>query len=373
MLNPPESVGHRRVAPRSLALGKLLSNTGKVLEVLQQFIRFPAFGFTAMLPLLGAATVTRQLASHQTLGLLGVALAFHGFSYVLNDVIDLPLDRTQSLRAEAPLVRGLIRPGTALAFALLQAPAAFVITAWLGGESSAYLALGAAFVLMAVYDALGKRTTFPPATDLIQGVAWGALVFYGASMASASPTTLTVYLFAFVVVYIVMLNGVHASLRDLANDLARGMRSTAILLGARPRGAGQLAIPRRLRLYAWALQAASVGLLGWPLLQNKLDYQPVARIGTLIALSLLSVRSVRLLARIVSPNNGHAERARAVGAYLFASLSSLIVLFALYLDPAMLAVLLLACLGPLLPARIRRLARPLPRPPVTPATRAKSS
>ena len=225
---------------------------------------------------------------------------------------------------------------------------------------------------MAVYDAWGKRAAFPPATDLIQGGAWGALVFYGAGMAPAEPDRLTVYLFAFVVVYIVMLNGVHASLRDLANDLAYGMRSTAILLGARPRNAGQLAISRRLRLYAWVLQAASIGLLWWPLLQNALGYGTLAWLATFVALSLLSARSARLLARIVSPNSDHAERARSVGAYLFASISSLVVLYALYLDPAIMAVLLVVCLAPLLLPRLRRRVKaPAPRP-IIPATRARS-
>lgn len=371
-LNPPEVAADRPARASPSALGRLLTQSGRVLNIIQQFIRLPAFGFTAMLPLLGAASVTPSLTARQVLGLLGVALAFHCYSYVLNDVIDLPLDRTQSLRAKDPLVRGAIRPGLALAFALCQLPAALVITAWLGGDLGAYAALGAGFVLMAIYNVWGKRTPLPPVTDVIQGLAWGALVFYGAGVQPGSLTGLTIDLFAFAVVYIVLINGVHASLRDLANDLACGMRSTAILLGARPRPAGRLAIPRRLQLYAWALQALSIGLLLAPLCQNAMGYGPLAWTGTFIAILLLSARCLGCVAVILSPASSHADLTRALGAYLFASLSSLVALMALYLEPGGLVALLAACLTPLLPKSIRQAISAWRGRSATPATRAKS-
>ena len=341
------------------AIGKLLAKTWHVLGVFQLFVRFPAFSFTAMLPLLGAATVAPQLTGHQALGLVGVAFAFHSFSFVLNDVIDLPVDRTQSLRSEAPLVRGAIRPWQALVFALFQAPLALVITVWLDGEGWSYVALGAAFSLMAVYNLWGKRTIVPLLTDVAQGVAWAALVVYGASLTSGHLTSLTLNLFAFVVVYIILINGVHGSLRDLANDLKWGMRSTAILLGARPRNATQLVIPQRLVLYALALQALLVGLLLLPLIQNHFGYTPTAWAITLAAILLLTARCLRLLAIIIAPNSSHADLAGAIGPYLFASLSCLVALFALYLDQELLAVLLVVCIVPLLPNRARQVIQAL--------------
>ena len=365
-VDPPEFADDAPVQAWPSGMGRFMAKSGRVLDVLQRFIRLPAFGFTAMLPLLGAASVTPHIAAGKVLGLLGVALAFHCYSYVLNDVIDLPLDRTQSLRAESPLVRGVIRPGQALAFALFQPSVALLITAGLGGEARTYAALSAGFALMTLYNLWGKRASLPPVTDVIQGAAWGALVFYGAGMQAGSMPGLTINLFAFVVVYIVLINGVHGSLRDLSNDLAWGMRSTAILLGARPRSGGRVAIPGRLRLYAWTLQGLCIGLLFAPLFQNALGHGPVAWAGTFIALLLLSARCLRLATIILSPNSSHADLARALGAYLFASLSSLVALYALYLEPGMLVALLAACVAPLLPKPIRQAAawrdRPLHQP-----------
>ena len=198
-----------------------------------RFIRFSALGATAILPLLGAASVAPRIEPALLLGLLAAALLFHCFAYVLNDVIDLPIDRLEPQRATFPLVRGMVSPAQALAFALAQVPLAFALTAWLGGGPAAFGALALAFALMTVYNLWGKRAPFPPLTDLAQGLGWAALVVYGAALAGP-PTPLTAALAAFEVVFILLINGVHGPLRDLANDLRCGARTTAILLGARP-------------------------------------------------------------------------------------------------------------------------------------------
>ena len=381
MRQPPGCVNHGVSQRVSSPVGRPLAKTWHVVRAVQVFIRFPAFGFTAMLPLLGAATVSPHLTPQQMLGLVAVAFAFHCFSYVLNDVVDLPVDRTQPLRAGAPLVRGAIRPWQALVFALSQAPLALVITIWLEGEGRSIGALGAAFALMAVYNLWGKRAILPLVTDVAQGMAWGGLVLYGASLRSghltpveqASLCPLTLNLFAIVVVYIVLINGVHGSLRDLDNDLKWGMRTMATLLGARPRSAAQLAIPRRFAIYAWALQALLAGLLLLPLVQNAFGYAPIAWVITLAAVLLFTARSLRLFATIVANSGDRAERVSAIGPYLFASLSGLVALFALYLDRELLAVLLVACIAPLLPYGLpqvmKAVRRPFSRP--TPTTTAK--
>jgi 4-hydroxybenzoate polyprenyltransferase len=134
----------------------------------QQLIRFPALAFTLMLPLLGAATASSEPPLGQLVTLLVVGLMFHTFAYVLNDVIDLPIDRTHPMRQHEPLVRGAILPQQALFLALIQIPLAFMLTYWSGGTIVAYSALVGAFALLAVYDLFSKRTAFPPLIDFAQ-------------------------------------------------------------------------------------------------------------------------------------------------------------------------------------------------------------
>ncbi len=225
-----------------------------------RFIRVSAFGATALLPLLGAASHGAPVRSEQIAGLLGIALSFHIFAYVLNDVIDLPIDRLEPQRQTFPLVRGLLTARQALAIALAQVPVAVVLAGMLGLHAPGIAALGAAFALMSVYNVWGKRCRWPFLTDLAQGLGWAALLLVGAYLPGHTPAALTWALVAFEVVFILLINGAHGSLRDLANDLRCGARTMAIWLGARP-GDSQRAVILPVQMSAYALLLHSAALL----------------------------------------------------------------------------------------------------------------
>ncbi len=266
---------------------------------LYRFFRLSAAGATLVLPLLGAASVERGLTMGRASRLLGVAAAFHAFAYVHNDVCDLEVDRTQPLRAAYPLVRGAITQREAMAIALGAAGAAFAIDAAGDGRPGESLppavgrraCLGAALALMGAYNRWGKRASFPPLTDLLQALGWAALIGYGA-LSEGRPTRLTGLLASYELLLILMVNGVHGALRDLENDAARGARTTAIMLGARQREDGGLAVPAALAAYALALQAALLALPLWGAAANVAGYAPrerraaVAGAGAVTALTL---------------------------------------------------------------------------------------
>jgi 4-hydroxybenzoate polyprenyltransferase len=219
------------------------------------FIRCSALGVTVFFLLLGAASAgaSPDTGARPPLALAVVALAFHVYAYVGNDVVDLPIDRTAPARGRGPLVRGTVRPGTAAVVAAVQVPVAAVAAGW-GGGTAAVLALLAACLLMLVYNLWGKRTPVPQATDLVQGLGWAALTLTGAFIAGR-PGPATGWLLAFITFYIVLANGVHGSIRDVRNDLRHQVRSTAILLGTRPGPGRSLTVPAVVARYAYTLQA----------------------------------------------------------------------------------------------------------------------
>ncbi|HME69055.1 MAG TPA: UbiA family prenyltransferase, partial [Myxococcota bacterium] len=232
---------------------KALRSFCKRLVLLDRFVRLHYFGFTSMLILLGAAAVspvTDPAAASTNSGpdkflvggLLLVGLCFHIYSYVLNDVIDLDLDRTQRRRRLDPLVRGFVSREVALAFALLQFPLAFLLTLHLVhfqliANTPAFTALGVGFLLILVYNLWGKVCPFPPFTDLIQGLGWGSLVLVGALVADKH-TDLnqlldrTGPLLAYATGFILLINGVHGGLRDLWTDKEQKKITTALFFGA---------------------------------------------------------------------------------------------------------------------------------------------
>ncbi len=229
------------------------------LRAVYLFIRFPALSYTALLPLLGAGSVSPAFGVGHLLPLLAVAVMFHTFAYVINDLVDLPLDRTERWRADYPLVRRSITPDAALAVALLQVPGAFVTTWLMEWAAEAHVMLLTALSMMTVYNLWGKRCTVPLLTDAVQGVAWAAFVLYGA-WTVGEPGVVSWLLSAHAFVFTVMINGVHGSLRDLANDWRCRARTTAIYLGARPAGESGIVLPRRFVAYVLVLQGAVVGI-----------------------------------------------------------------------------------------------------------------
>jgi len=272
------------------------------LQVTDRFVRIHFLFFSSLLPLLGASTVRRDLDGGQIAALLGVGLCFHIYSYVLNDVTDLPVDRTQPSRQRDPLVRGAVQPWQALLVALVQIPLTVPLTMWLGGGGAAYAALAVGFALMAVYNVWGKSCPVPPLTDAAQGIAWGSLAIYAALALGAEPTGLTWVVGAYGAGFILQINGIHGGLRDLDNDLASGARTTAIFLGARPGPCGRLVVPVGVPVFAFSVFAGLVALVLLPLWRNDFAYDPDLRGIMLAVTGTLFLVNLFLLTTVVRPN-----------------------------------------------------------------------
>src|SRR3954468_20922873 len=87
------------------------------LMTLCRLIRLQPLLFTVVWPLLALTATRSDNSERELLFVIAIAVSFHVYSYVLNDVIDLPIDRTRPERAWDPLVRSLIAPSHALVVA----------------------------------------------------------------------------------------------------------------------------------------------------------------------------------------------------------------------------------------------------------------
>jgi len=219
-------------------------------------IRVSALGFTLLLPLVGAASMAANPGLARMGRLMLVAVSFHVFAYVLNDVVDLWLDRSEPLRADSPLVQGAVGRGRLIMLACAQLPIAFGLAWALGAHRAALAMLGLAFAAMAVYDVYGKRCRWPLLTDAVQSIGWCALVNVGAWWDGPVWATRTGWIAAYVFFCVMLVQGVHGGLRDLTNDQRGGARTTAIWLGARPGPATGLVLSRAMVGYAVVLQVA---------------------------------------------------------------------------------------------------------------------
>ena len=221
-------------------------------SILPTFLRFEYLSVAVIFPLLGAATATEQLDGFHLLGILGVAIAFHIYVSLMNDIIDLPLDRTNPARAHYPLVSGAISTTTALTITLLQIPLAAAVIYWQSGPLATYLAMAMAFGMMTIYNMWGKRSPFPPAIDIIQGIGFSSLTLYGAAL-TGGLTPLSWLAFTLGVLWMVIIN-LLGGLRDLHSDLAFGVNTTPIYFGMRPSGKEET-LPAFVPYYGYVLHA----------------------------------------------------------------------------------------------------------------------
>jgi 4-hydroxybenzoate polyprenyltransferase len=339
------------------------------LQAFGLFVRLSALGTTLAVPLLGAASVSPGLPWRTAAVIVIVAFGYHLFAYVLNDVVDLPIDRHEPRRAVSPLVRGTVRPGHALALALAAVPLTLAVAAAASGAEPgggrAVAALATAFVLMAVYDLWGKRSPVPWLLDLVQGLGWAALLLYGAAVRGPW-TALTWWLFAFWTCFIVLANGVHGGLRDLENDARCGARSTAIVMGARADAGGRLVVPRRTVAYAWTLHAALLAIVLGAWSWAGLGYGWGTNAATLLAILALTAAGGWALSEAVSAGGDPATLRLAGTLHLLLLMALPVALLLPSLRPGFRALVVLGFLVPLaglgwMPDLVRWAGHPLGR------------
>lgn len=320
-----------------------------LLAEIGRFGRFSVLGFSLILPVAGAATVSAHVTVAQIAALLAVALAFHIFGYVSNDVCDLPIDRTEPLRAGSPLVRGLVSPRVAFAIAMIPVPLAAALHLAAGGDPAAAAVLMTGMGFGWIYNAYGKRIAAPLVSDVAQALAWVALALYGALTMRSALTLAFDWLGATVVLYVLLVNGLHGGLRDLANDARHGAKTTAILLGARAMDDGRLLVPRGLKLYGLALHVLILVIAVLAVGERW----PAAAIAVVIAHALLLILAFKAL----RPAASRAEMVHAGFAHLFLSIGVVFIPFALFGNRATAATIIAVYALPVVVLAIRMTRR----------------
>jgi 4-hydroxybenzoate polyprenyltransferase len=315
-----------------------------------RFCRFSVLGFSLLLPLAGAATVSRDVTAAQVAAMLAVALAFHIAGYVSNDVFDLALDRTEPLRAGSPLVRGLVPPRAAFAIAVLPVPLAVLLHRLAGGPPAAASMLLAGMALGLAYNAFGKRIPLPFVSDAIQSLAWIALALYGALTTGAPPTRALLWLVVSLFVYVMMVNGLHGGLRDLANDRRCGAKTTAILLGTRVDDDGRLLLPRRVAVYGVVLHVLML-IAGIAATSNS----PIGALLVVLAYAALFVAG----RNAVRPTEDRKTMLRAGFVHLFLSIGVVFLPFVFHGNAVVAATMIAVYGAPVLVLALRMRKRPL--------------
>ncbi|UCE36248.1 MAG: UbiA prenyltransferase family protein [Thermoplasmata archaeon] len=201
---------------------------GKIRERLKLY-RLYAAGFMAFLPCLGVLS-TGLWDRILLIKLFIIGLMGHGAGYILNEIVDIPMDsKSKSLRNK-PLIKGTISLREAKAYVWLFGIIGVVITPFFFQRLYVVLFLYLSFCLGISYALFSKRI---PGMEIIYGLWAVVFTLAGALSTGFWPTNLTKILILMMGIVMFFNVAVIGGLKDIVHDPKGGGRTTAWSMGVR--------------------------------------------------------------------------------------------------------------------------------------------
>ncbi len=206
-----------------------------------------------------AAGVTGNVSSlpfNLALFLIG-AFAMRGAGCTWNDITDRDLDALVERTRSRPIPAGQVSVPRAAAFLVIQS--LIGLTVLLQFNRFAVATGIASLVIVAVYPFM-KRITFWPQIVLGLAFSWGALMGFAVVLGRIDATALLLY--AGSIAWVIGYDTIYAH-QDAEDDALIGIKSTALLFGARTPRALVVFYAAAVVLIGAALALAGAGLLAW--------------------------------------------------------------------------------------------------------------
>jgi len=221
-------------------------------------------GLTGISPVLGAISM-------QEYRLLPLFLLFlvgffgHVYGFVVNDIMDLGIDKLSDELKDRPLVSGKISKKAAWTFALLSMIFAFLIAIFLAFHyysffSFPFLILSALFIT--IYDVISKKY---PAMDVFVAGGIFLLILYGATSINPHLTSLAWVICGLGTIQVLFMQFIAGGLKDAEHDYKAKAKTLAISLGVKCEDK-KLFIPFPFKSLAYGIQIVDIILLFMPLL-----------------------------------------------------------------------------------------------------------
>jgi 4-hydroxybenzoate polyprenyltransferase len=198
----------------------------------------------------------RQLPLVIALFLVG-AFAMRGAGCTWNDITDRDLDARVERTRSRPIPAGQVSVKQAAIFLVAQALVGLAVLVQF--NRFAILTGIASLIIVAVYPFM-KRITFWPQIVLGLAFSWGALMGFAVTLGRIDATALMLY--AGSIAWVIGYDTIYAH-QDAEDDALIGVKSTALLFGARTRPALVLFYALAVILIGVALWLAGAGLAAW--------------------------------------------------------------------------------------------------------------
>jgi 4-hydroxybenzoate polyprenyltransferase len=234
-------------------------------------IRLPGLAGLSMAPVFGAicqidvgVNINIQILS--LLFLIGIIKSIYGF--VLNDYIDIEIDRLSQEADKRPLVTGAISKQNALTLCVSCVIFTFLIVFLFFFDDSrffyyALLIITLAAIIGTIYNVYGKKFV---GSDVFAASADALFVLVGAFLVTENEMisifTWTVFLLYFTQIF--FMNAVVGGIKDADHDYKFGVRNIAYRFGVRMTKENRLTIPTRFKIFGLTIRIFSSLILFVP-------------------------------------------------------------------------------------------------------------
>ena len=185
------------------------------------------------------------------------AFVMRGAGCTWNDITDRDLDALVERTRSRPIPAGQVSVPQAVIFLVAQALIGLVVL--LQFNRFAVMTGIASLVVVAIYPFM-KRITYWPQVALGLAFSWGALMGFAVLLGRIDAAAL--WLYAGSISWVIGYDTIYAH-QDIEDDALIGVKSTALLFGARTRPALTAFYAMAVVLIGVALALAKAGALGW--------------------------------------------------------------------------------------------------------------
>ncbi len=245
-------------------------------------------GLTAVAPVLGALSMWNvgTLSLFELFVLFIIGCLAHIYGFVINDVIDIKVDKLSKDLTARPLVKGSITRRRATIFAVSCMIVSLLLSLLFYREFFQYLFLFlillVAYFFASIYDIASKKY---PGMDLFVTAAIFFLIVFGASTLG-TPTILTYVVALIGSIQVLFMNMINGAIKDIDHDKEGSADTVAIRLGAKFQ-AGVMALPVSFKTMGYLIETGRIILIFIPFLFLDLEPQ-LWQIALLVSLTILT-------------------------------------------------------------------------------------
>ncbi|MDG6218961.1 MAG: UbiA family prenyltransferase [Candidatus Thermoplasmatota archaeon] len=316
---------------------------GKIADYLV-LLRFPGLGGLAIPPVIAAMTVgTFDMFSLVLLFLVGAYSSIYGF--VLNDFMDIEVDKKSKDLKDRPLVSGAISKQAALWICFASIMLTFVTFFILFyGEMITFFRFLSVFciliawILGSIYDIYGKKIL---GSDVLVAFSISLIFLIGAFAVNKEPTLFTWIIFLLTFNNLFHMNAIEGGIKDADHDVLMNVNNIALRSGVHVEN-NSLFIPNRFKILGMGLRISSIILLFIPFV---LFNQPffIWQIVFLIIVSILVLYFSLKLLSLKEFNRRIIRKNISIQSFLRYSLVPIMLLSIIDLVPAIILILFPFC------------------------------